>query len=78
MPQSWSRSARSAMCVEAGLLSREGVNGVYRWGFVDRTGETVIPFVYYGAESFKNGKAKVKDSNGNWCYIYKNNVRVTE
>lgn len=39
------------------------------WGYVDKTGKEVIPFVYEDARYFnKNGKAKVK-LNGETFFI---------
>jgi hypothetical protein len=34
-------------------------NGALHWGYIDRTGATVLPFEYYNAESFQDGVALV-------------------
>ena len=41
-----------------------------KWGFIDKTGKTIIPFEYEQAISFQNGKARVK-KNGKWFWIDK-------
>ena len=45
------------------------------YGFVDETGKIVIPTIYENADSFQNGKAKVK-RNGNWFYIDKTGKEI--
>jgi len=53
----------------------------YKWGFIDKTGKTVIPFIYDGyslsyeefipgCDSFKNGRVKVKKES-KWFIINK-------
>ncbi|WP_369906425.1 WG repeat-containing protein [Bacteroides sp. AF39-11AC] len=50
--------------VELALVRQNGW-----WGYVDKTGKEVIPFVYEDARYFnKNGKAKVK-LNGETFFI---------
>lgn len=41
-----------------------------RFGYIDKLGNMVIPFVYEGAKSFSNGFAGIK-INGKWGYINK-------
>ena len=56
-----------------------------KWGFVDKNGDVVIPFIYDGDKDFfwdteyvfKNGKANVKEE-GKWFYIDKQGNRVDE
>lgn len=48
-------------------------NGKHGW--IDKTGQVVIPLKYDDAESFENGKARVK-LNGEWFYIDKQGNRV--
>ncbi len=47
------------------------------WGFIDRTGKLVIDYQYKDADSFSDGVAAVKTSNG-WGYISENNKMVIE
>lgn len=46
------------------------------YGFIDKTGKTVIPFSYTSARSFSEGLAVVGLSNGKFGYINKNNQIV--
>lgn len=39
----------------------EDGNPVYKWGYINRDGETVLPFIYEEADSFdENGLALVE------------------
>lgn len=40
-----------------------------KWGYINRKGETVIPFIYELATSFTNGLAKVMNKDGKWGLI---------
>jgi len=46
-----------------------------KWGFIDKSGATVIPFKYDFGESFSKGKAKV-EINGKSFYINKKGERT--
>ena len=50
-----------------GLAYVRGKNGLF--GFIDKTGELVIPYKWKNAESFSYGLAAVMDDNNNWGYI---------
>jgi hypothetical protein len=39
-----------------------------KWGYIDKTGKTIVPFEYEMAEPFKNGVARVS-YNGRWIEI---------
>ena len=49
-------------------VMREDRNGDVKWGFIDKKGNVVIPFVYEGAGAFSEGLAAVRreDRNGDW------------
>jgi hypothetical protein len=47
------------------------------WGFTNKDGEIVIPFQYEDAESFVNGKARVR-KKGTWFQINKAGNRISE
>lgn len=49
-----------------------------KWGFIDKTGEVVIPFNWKLAWSFSGGLAKVKDDNGKRWIIDKTGTVVRE
>lgn len=57
------------------VISEEGIINIkqveYRYGFIDTTGNIVIPCIYKEVESFKQGLAKVKKENGGWGFINK-------
>ena len=53
-----------------GLCYVRDKNG--KWGFINKSGEIVIPCQYQGWGNFKNGKARVEDENGKEIYIDKN------
>ncbi|GEM_PF-1335139 len=42
-----------------------------KWGFVDTSGNVVIPFIYDDAGPFREGLAGVEDASGKWGYIDK-------
>ena len=58
----WSVMAQPASTGDDGILIRAKKNGKY--GFVDKTGKEVIPFVYNYAEPFSDGLARV--TNNQW------------
>lgn len=69
---------------EYGSFSSEGfkeglcaVNYMGKWGFIDKSGNEVIPFKYRYAYAFNNGKAKVKVGKNRWIYIDKNGNKVS-
>ncbi|MBQ9164502.1 MAG: WG repeat-containing protein [Bacteroidaceae bacterium] len=43
-----------------------------KYGFVDSTGNLVIPYTYTDAYDFSGGLAAVRDNNGKWGYVNKN------
>ena len=43
----------------------------WKYGFIDKTGQVVIPCQWNGAFPFHKGRAEVKDTNGNWVKIDK-------
>jgi hypothetical protein len=45
------------------------------WGFIDKTGQVVIPFIFDGAKSFSEGLAAVK-FKGNWGFIDKTGKEI--
>jgi hypothetical protein len=47
------------------------------WGYINKKGETIIPFVYNKARSFKNNMAGV-EQNGLWFFINKTGVRISK
>lgn len=49
-----------------------------RYGYVDRTGKVVVPFVYHRAGCYEGGVAVVADSNKNWGYIDKKGKYVVK
>jgi len=49
-------------------LARIKYNG--KWGFIDKSGKIVIPFIYNEAKDFSGGTALVRINN-NWKYIDK-------
>ena len=57
-----------------GLAFVKDKNGKY--GFVDKTGNLVIPCQWEWAGGFKNGKARVGDNNGKAFYIDKTGKKV--
>jgi hypothetical protein len=70
---------RAAVC-EKCKTRQEGSQTIARggrWGFVDRTGTVVIPLQFEEVESFKNGVARVRTSEG-WRLIDLNGARVLE
>ena len=50
-----------------GLAFVRGKNGLF--GYIDKTGELVIPHKWKNAESFSYGLAAVMDDNNNWGFI---------
>lgn len=70
---------RAAVC-EKCKTRREGAQMIARggrWGFVDRTGRVVIPLQFEEVESFKNGVARVRTSEG-WGLIDPQGAPVRE
>lgn len=51
------------------------LDGHRTWGFVDRSGEEIIPPQYWAAAPFSPGMANVCDEHG-WFYIRKDGTRV--
>lgn len=45
-----------------------------KWGFVDKTGKTVIQPQFEETGNFSEGLCAVKDENGNWSYIDKKGI----
>lgn len=45
-----------------------------KWGFVDKTGKTVIQPQFEETGNFSEGVCAVKDENGNWKYIDKKGI----
>ena len=45
-----------------------------KWGFVDKTGKTVIQPQFEETGNFSEGLCAVKDENGNWNYIDKKGI----
>lgn len=56
--------------------SQDNPYGQPIYGFIDKTGKTVIPFTYTHAQSFSEGLAAVGLNNGKIGYINKNNQLV--
>lgn len=56
------------------VIKRAGFD-LYYYGFIDKSGNSVIPFNYTKAENFKDGVAKVMLDN-KWIYIDKNGDKV--
>lgn len=52
---------------DSGLISAQ--NDANKYGFIDKTGNTVIPFQYTDAGSFSEGLAYVRDDKGKYGYI---------
>ncbi len=50
-------------------------NSGIKYGFINQTGATKIPFQFQDAKSFLNGQAEVKQ-NGEWFWINKEGKRV--
>lgn len=52
--------------------NKEGINDegqrTYRCGFIDETGQTVVPFEYTDASDYKNGYARVQ-KDGLWGFV---------
>lgn len=46
-------------------MVRVKLNG--KWGYLDRTGDVVIPMIYDDAGNFKNGKAEVQLNADRFC-----------
>ena len=67
----------AALCVS--LIIKHNQDSVIKlsckYGFIDKTGKTVIPLEYDEASSFYNGFAKVK-KNGKWGLIDKSGKMV--
>lgn len=60
-----------------GFLACRILNGEQsNWGFLDKSGKSVIPPIYAAVDDFSEGLANVTDSNGNTFFINKENVRV--
>jgi len=60
-----------------GEVNEEGIPTVGKWGYIDNEGNEIISLKYDKAESFKNGKAKVK-LNGEDFYINTKGERIAE
>ena len=56
------------------LEPREGANN--KWGFVDETGELIIPFKYDLVDGFAEGLAAVSIREAGWGFIDKNDSVV--
>ncbi|MCO5232758.1 MAG: WG repeat-containing protein [Chitinophagales bacterium] len=50
---------------------------IYQWGYINRSGEVVIPMMFHLAEPFIDGKAKVK-LNDKYFYINKDRECVKD
>lgn len=60
--------------VHEGLICAENAN--YKYGFLDKTGKTVIPFKWDYAADFHQGFAMVKDQDGKYGFIDKTGKQV--
>jgi hypothetical protein len=40
-----------------------------KYGYIDKDGNTIIPFVFSSAGDFKNGAAKISDESGLFGFI---------
>ena len=58
----------NASCFSEGLAA---VNKKGLWGFINSSGNEVIPFKYSYAVSFYQGSGKVLKASGKWYYIDK-------
>ncbi|MFT5820384.1 MAG: hypothetical protein ACI8ZM_001623 [Crocinitomix sp.] len=65
---------REIMDEEEGSFRR---SDMYKYGFVDSTGNIIIPIIYEGAYEFNEGIAPVL-FNDKWGLIDKNNEQITE
>lgn len=53
------------------IISKDRDADVWAYGFIDHSGNLVIPQIYSGANNFSEGLAAVRDNNGLWGYIDK-------
>ena len=61
------KSARISFRNKSDIVHVEDFNG--KFGFIDSTGKTVIPFIYSAAGPFSEGLAAVRDDTRKWGYI---------
>lgn len=62
------------------VITEDGIIAVKQsgtWGFINRKGEMVVAPKYIEAKSYRNGLAAVKDVNGKWGFVKKNQDAVT-
>lgn len=45
-----------------------------RYGFIDKFGKIKVPLIYTAVLPFKNGKTYVRDHNGKWKKLYRNEL----
>lgn len=53
---------------EKGILYQLNKSALWKWGYIDRSGQIVIPLQFEQANSFSNGLAAIQ-VNGKWGYI---------
>ncbi|MFV8830556.1 WG repeat-containing protein [Alkalihalobacterium sp. APHAB7] len=57
---------------ERAVFSDRSANGQYLYGYLDRSGQEIIPLQFEYANDFKDGKALVRLTNRNYALIDKN------
>lgn len=74
----WKERERHISSIDEQLASEGyGIIGIGgRYGYINTSGEVVIPLMYTAVAPFHNGVAYVRDQNNKWTKIYAKDLKL--